>query len=388
MSSGVPTRGAGGRARPIAVVGLACRFPGAPGPAAFRRLLAEGRSAVGGVPGDRPFAGDPAAGPAGEHGAFVDRPDLFDADFFGVSPREAAETDPRQRLMLELGWEALEDARIPASALSATATGVFAGAFGDDYALLRHARGGPPTAHTMAGLQRTMIANRLSYVLGLRGPGLVVDTGQSSSLTAVVEAVRALREGACTAAFAGGVHLHLSAESAAAEAGLGGLSPSGRCRPFDAGADGYVRGEGGGLVLLKTLDAALADGDRIRAVILGGAVSGDGATRGLTVPGRDGQEEALRGACRDARIAPHEVRYVELHGTGTPVGDPVEAEALGAVFGQGRPRDEPLRVGSVKAAIGHLEAAAGIAGLIATVLAVAEGELAPTLNHGGGGGGG
>ncbi|MDA2806615.1 beta-ketoacyl synthase N-terminal-like domain-containing protein, partial [Nocardiopsis suaedae] len=367
--------------RPIAIVGMACRFPGAPGPDAFRRLLAEGRGAVGAVPADRPFAGDPQAGPAGRFGAFVDRPDRFDADFFGISPREAAETDPRQRLMLELGWEALEDARIPASALASTATGVFAGAFGDDYALERNERGGPATAHTMAGLQRTMIANRLSYTLGLHGPSLVVDTGQSSSLTAVVEAVQALWQGACTAAFAGGVHLHLSGRGAAAEAGLGGLSPQGCCRPFDAGADGYVRGEGGGLVLLKTLERARADGDRVHAVILGGAVGGEGATRGLTVPGRGGQEAVLRAACRSARLAPHHIRHVELHGTGTPVGDPVEAAALGAVMGAGRARDVPLRVGSVKSSIGHLEAAAGIAGLIKTALMVRDGELLPTLNH-------
>ncbi|MDA2812315.1 SDR family NAD(P)-dependent oxidoreductase [Nocardiopsis sp. RSe5-2] len=369
------------RERPIAIVGMACRFPGAPGQEAFRRLLAEGRGAVGAVPGDRPFAGDPAAGPAGRFGAFVDRPDLFDAGFFGISPREAAETDPRQRLLLELGWEALEDARIPATALASTATGVFVGAFGDDYALERHERGGPATPHTMAGLQRTMIANRLSYTLGLHGPGLVVDTGQSSSLTAVVEAVRALWEGSCTAAFAGGVHLHLSGRAAAAEAGLGGLSPQGRCRPFDAAADGYVRGEGGGLVLLKPLDRAVADGDRVHAVILGGAVGGEGATRGLTVPGRGGQEAVLREACRSARLAPRLIRYVELHGTGTPVGDPVEAEALGTVLGAGRPRDEPLRVGSVKSSIGHLEAAAGIAGLIKAALMVRDGELVPTLGH-------
>ncbi|WP_017590936.1 type I polyketide synthase [Nocardiopsis potens] len=364
----------------VAVVGVACRFPGAPGPGAFRRLLTEGRQAVTGVPGDRLFAGDPAAGPAGRYGAFIDGADLFDADLFGFSPREAAETDPRQRLMLELGREVLEDARIPADALRATSTGVFVGASGDDYALLRQVRGGPPAHHTMTGLHRTMIANRLSYTLGAHGPSAVLDTGQSSSLAAVVQAVQSLRAGACGAAIAGGVHLNLAPHAAAAEAGFGGLSPDGRCFTFDRRANGYVRGEGGGAVLLKRLADALADGDRVHALILGGAVTGDGATPAPAVPGREGQERALRAACADAGIEPGRLDHVELHGTGTPVGDPVEAAALGAVHGAARPAGRPLPVGSVKTNIGHLSAAAGIAGLIKTVLGLSSRELFPSLN--------
>ncbi|MFW5417122.1 SDR family NAD(P)-dependent oxidoreductase [Nocardiopsis sp. CNT-189] len=364
----------------IAVVGVACRFPGAAGPRAFRGLLTGGRQAVTGVPADRLFAGDPAAGPAGRYGAFIDGADLFDADLFGFSPREAAETDPRQRLMLELGREVLEDARIPADALRSTSTGVFVGASGDDYALLRQTRGGPPAHHTMTGLHRTMIANRLSYTLGAHGPSAVLDTGQSSSLAAVVQAVQSLRAGACGAAIAGGVHLNLAPHAAAAEAGFGGLSPDGRCFAFDRRANGYVRGEGGGAVLLKRLADALADGDRVQALILGGAVTGDGATPAPAFPGREGQERALRAACADARIAPGRLDHVELHGTGTPVGDPVEAAALGAVHGAARPAGRPLPVGSVKTNIGHLSAAAGIAGLIKTVLGLSSRELFPSLN--------
>ncbi|GAB3483573.1 SDR family NAD(P)-dependent oxidoreductase [Nocardiopsis coralliicola] len=361
----------------IAVVGLACRLPGAPDPQRYLALLRSGGSSIGPVPEQRWDPDAAGHGPAARFGAFLDAVDRFDAGFFHMSPREAAETDPRQRLALELAWEAVEDARTPAERLRHTATGVFVGAFGDDYALLRHRYGGPPGHHTMAGLHRGMIADRAAHALGLRGPGGVVDTGQSSALAAVDQAVRALRDGSCRAALAGGVHLNLAPWSAAVEEQFGGLAADGRARPFDAGAGGYVRGEGGALFLLKTLEAARADGDRVRALLLGSAVARDGAG-GLTAPHAAGQEAALRGALRDARIAAGDVGYVELHGAGTRAGDPVEAAALGAVLGRDRPAGEPLRVGSVKGAVGHLEAAAGAAGLAKAVLAVEQGELVPS----------
>ncbi|MFD0803731.1 beta-ketoacyl synthase N-terminal-like domain-containing protein, partial [Streptomonospora algeriensis] len=311
---------------------------------------------------------------------FVDA-DAFDPEPFGIAPREAAAMDPRQRLMLELAWEAAENAGVPVRGLLGTRTGVFVGAMSDDFAARWHRRGPEAvTAHTLTGHSRAVIANRVSYVLGLRGPSLAVDTGQSSALVGVQLAAESVRRGESELAVAGGVHLNLAAESAAGEERLGALSPDGRCHVFDARANGFVRGEGGGAVLLKPLPAALADGDRIHAVLLGGTVNSDGATGGLTVPGRHGQEDVLRRAYRDAGVDPSAVGYVELHGTGTPTGDPVEAAALGAVLGAARTADTPLPVGSVKTNIGHLGAAAGIAGLIKAALGLRDAELVPSLN--------
>ncbi len=304
----------------------------------------------------------------------------FDAAFFGMSPREAAETDPQQRLMLELGWEALEDAGIVPGSLRGEAVGVFVGAMNDDYATLLHRAGAPIGAHTATGLQRAMLANRLSYVLGTRGPSLAVDTAQSSSLVAVALAVESLRAGTSRIAVAGGVNLILADEGSAAMERLGALSPDGRCHTFDARANGYVRGEGGAAVVLKPLADALADGDPVYCVVRGVAIGNDGGGPGLTAPDREGQEAVLRSACAQAGVDPAEVHFVELHGTGTPVGDPVEAHALGAVHGSGRSADTPLLVGSVKTNIGHLEGAAGIAGLVKAVLCLRERTLPGSLN--------
>ncbi len=361
----------------VAVVGLACRLPGAAEPAAFWRLLREGTSAITEVPAGRWQPMDERA----RHGGFLDDVDLFDAAFFGISPREAASMDPQQRLVLELGWEALEDAGIAADRLAGRPVGVFVGATWDDYATLHH-RGREIGEHTLTGLNRSIIANRLSYFLDLTGPSLTVDTGQSSSLVAVHLGCESLRRAESEVAIVGGVNLNLAPESAAGAAGFGALSPDGRCYTFDARANGYVRGEGGGLVVLKPLSRALADGDRVYCVIPGSAVTADGAGRGeragLTVPDRDGQERVLRQAHAAAGVSALDVDYVELHGTGTRVGDPVEAAALGAVFGTGRA--EPLLVGSAKTNVGHLEAGAGIVGLIKTALAVAHREIPPSLN--------
>ncbi|MDN3261234.1 beta-ketoacyl synthase N-terminal-like domain-containing protein, partial [Streptomyces sp. CSDS2] len=374
-------------AEAIAVVGMACRLPRAAGPDAFFRLLRDGADAIREVPADRWDAAEhtgeamdsPGAGT--RWGGFLDDADRFDAAFFGISPREATAMDPQQRITLELGWEALEDAGILPASLRGTDAGVFVGAIWDDYATLARRRGTTGiTPHTLTGLQRGIIANRLSYVLGLRGPSLTVDSGQSSSLTAVHLACESLRTGETRVALAGGINLDLVPESALTVAEFGALSPDGRCFTFDSGANGIVRGEGGGLVVLKRLSDALADGDRIHCLIRGSAVNNDGGGDSLASPSREAQADLLRRAYHNAGVHPADVRYVELHGTGTRVGDPIEAAALGEVLGAGRPADAPLLVGSVKTNIGHLEGAAGIAGLIKTALALKHRELPPSLN--------
>ncbi|WP_433728946.1 SDR family NAD(P)-dependent oxidoreductase [Actinoplanes sp. CA-051413] len=366
---------------PIAVIGLSCRLPGAPDPEAFWRVLRSGESTVTRVPEGRWADGAPAGGTAEvEHGGFLDQIDSFDPAFFGISPREATTMDPQQRLMLELAWEALEDARILPGALAGSDTAVFVGAIWDDYAHLHYRGAGATTPHTITGLHRGIIANRVSYLLGLHGPSAVVDTGQSSSLVAVHLACESLRRGEAGLAVAGGVNLNILYQSTETCARFGGLSPDGRCYTFDERANGYVRGEGGGAVVLKPLSRAVADGDPIHCVIRGSAVNNDGATAGLTVPGVATQEEVLRLAYRRAGVSPAAVQYVELHGTGTPVGDPIEAAAVGAVLGAARTDDEPLRVGSAKTNVGHLEGAAGIVGLLKAALSLRYGQLPPSLN--------
>ncbi|MFC5156800.1 type I polyketide synthase, partial [Streptomyces amakusaensis] len=382
-----PARNPQAEPEAIAVVGLSCRFPGAADPAVFWELLREGRSAVTEVPADRWDADalhhpDPTVpGTANTRwGGFVDGVADFDPAFFGLSPREAASMDPQQRLTLELGWEALENAGVVPATLRGGAVGVFVGVASDDYAVLQRRGGRAIDRHTLTGASRAVIANRLSYTLGLRGPSLSVDSGQSSSLVAVHLACESLRRGESEIALAGGVNLTLAEESTVGAAQFGALSPQGRCFTFDARADGYVRGEGGGLVVLKPLAAALADGDTVHCVIDGSAMNNDGPSHTLTTPDRSAQEAVLAAAHRRAGLDPAETDYVELHGTGTRVGDPVEAAALGAVLGVRRPADRPLRVGSVKTNIGHLEAAAGIAGLIKTILAIRHRELPASLN--------
>ncbi|MEV7007440.1 polyketide synthase [Streptosporangium sp. NPDC051022] len=284
-------------------------------------LLADGRDAVRDAPADR--QGAPA------RGGFLDTVDEFDAGFFAISPREAAALDPQQRLLLELAWEAFEAAGILPAAARGAPYGVFVGAMADDYATLAH-RAGPSaiTPYTLTGLNRGVLANRVSYTLGLRGPSISVDTAQSSSLVAVHLAVESLHAGECDAALVAGVNLMLAADSTIAAERFGGLSPDGRCATFDAAANGYVRGEGGVAMLLKPLRTALADGDEVLCVVRGSAINNDGATGGLTVPSPDAQREVLLAACRRAGVAPREVQYVELHGTGTALGDPIEAAVL------------------------------------------------------------
>ncbi|MBW8805750.1 MAG: SDR family NAD(P)-dependent oxidoreductase [Catenulisporales bacterium] len=363
------------KAEPIAVIGVACRLPGADGPEAFWRLLRDGVDAVTEAAEDRWPSG---VVPEYRRGGFVSGVDRFDAAFFGISPHEAAAMDPQQRLALELAWEALEDARIVPGRLAGAPVGVFVGAIANDYAVLASRL--ESGAHTYTGAHRAMIANRISYLLGLRGPSLTLDAGQSSSLLAVQHACESLARGESESALALGVNLNLLAETTAAIGSFGALSPTGRCHVFDRRADGYVRGEGGAVVVLKPLAAARRDGDPVHAVILGGAVNNDGGGPGLTAPNADAQREVIELACRTAGVGPADVQYVELHGTGTPAGDPVEARALGAALGTGRAADRPLLVGSVKTNIGHLEGAAGIAGLLKVVLSLAHGELPPSLH--------
>ncbi|WP_424533251.1 SDR family NAD(P)-dependent oxidoreductase [Sphaerisporangium viridialbum] len=362
----------------VAVIGLACRLPGAPGPEALWRLLRSGGDAIA-EPSPERLLAEPQI--VGRPGGFLDQVDRFDAGFFGISPREAVAMDPQQRLMLELGWEVLEDAGVLPSDLAGVRAGVFLGAIGSDYAALA-ARSGDAaiTRHTLAGLNKGMLANRISYFLGLRGPSLTVDTAQSSALVAVHLACESLRSGESALAIAGGVNLNLVPESTLTAERFGGLSPDGRCFTFDARANGYVRGEGGGLVLLKPLSRALADGDTVHAVVRGSAVNSDGATDGLTVPSDRAQEEVVRLAVSRSGIDPGAVQFVELHGTGTKVGDPIEARALGAALGTARPAGRPLIVGSVKTNVGHLEGAAGIAGLLKAVLSIRHREIPPSLN--------
>ncbi|MEO3848427.1 beta-ketoacyl synthase N-terminal-like domain-containing protein [Streptomyces sp. B8F3] len=350
---------------PIAVIGVGCRLPGGVrGPEDYWRLLTEGIDAVGPAPEDR------LAGPEVWRGGFLaDDVAGFDASFFRISPVEARAMDPQQRFFLEVAWEALEHAGTPARDLAGTRTGVFLGMNSYDYGqLITHH---PDNLDIYYGIGNSFsaAAGRLSYLLGLNGPSLAVDTACSSSLVAVHLAVRSLRSGESDMAVAAGVNLVLSSTIHRVSAAGGALAPDGRCKTFDASADGYSRGEGCGAVILKPLSRAEADGDEVMAVILGSAINQDGASSGLTVPNGPAQEALIRAALADGRVAADEVGYVEAHGTGTPLGDPIELRALGAVLGRRDGADNCL-VGSVKTNLGHLEAASGIAGLIKTVLAL------------------
>jgi acyl transferase domain-containing protein/acyl carrier protein len=365
----------------VAVIGLSCRFPQAPDPESFWTLLAEGRDALADVPRSRWNARDFDYRELAAHQcALVDRLGEFDPQFFGISPREAAQMDPQQRLFLELAWEAIADAGIPAAGLRGTRTGVYAGVVWHDYARLHQAAKAPITSHTGLGQAFSIIANRVSYFLGLHGPSVALDTACSSSLVAIHLACQSLRTGESSLAIAGGVNAILSPDTMFVLARFGGLSPDSRSKAFDAEANGFGRGEGGGVVLMKRLSDALADGDPVWCIIRGSAVNNDGATNGLSAPSSRAQEMVLRDACSNAGIDPCDLHYVEAHGTGTVLGDPIEAGALGTVFGTGRLPDKPLLVGSVKTNIGHLEGASGIAGFLKAVLAIRHGAIPPNLH--------
>ncbi|MCB5906943.1 type I polyketide synthase [Streptomyces pinistramenti] len=370
---GAAERGPAAVDEPIAVVGMAARFPGAPSVAAYWDLLAAGRDAVVETPRER-WAVDDWYGPgepgrmATRWGGFLEGIADFDPLFFGISPAEAVQMDPQQRLVMELAWEALEDAGTVPESLRGRAAGVFVGAMWSEYGALTAADPTRLTTHSATGGDTSIISARVSYTLGLTGPSLTVNTACSSSLVALHQARRSLLSGECELALAGGVNLLCDPAGTVAMSHFGAMAPDGRCKVFDARANGYVRGEGGGLVVLKPLSRARADGDRIYCTLRGSAVNNDGFSNGLTAPSPQAQEAVLRRACADAGVVPAAVRYVETHGTGTMLGDPIEAGALGAVYGEGRRADAPLLLGAVKSNIGHLEAAAGVAGFVKTAL--------------------
>ena len=363
-------------AEPIAVVGLACRLPGASTAAEFWSLLRDGGCPVGTVPADRwtAFGQDTARVP--RHGAFLDDVAGFDAEYFGISAREADEMDPQQRLLLEVTWEALAHAGIPVATLRDC--GVFVGLSSVEYGHLTMADLSTLDAWSATGVSASLAANRLSYVLGAQGPSVTVDTACSSSLVAVHQAARALQAGDCSTAVVGGVNLLLSPGITAVFDAAGALSPDGRCKPFDASADGIVRGEGCGVVVLRRLSEARRLGDRVLAVIRGSGVNSDGRSNGIMAPNPLAQAALLRRVYASASVSPGTVDYVEAHGTGTPLGDPIEADALRSVLGRASSR--PLLLGSVKSNLGHLEGAAGIVGLIKVVLALTHGRIPPSLH--------
>ena len=364
---------------PIAIVGMSCRFPGgADDPAAFWRMLAAGVDAVDKIPADR-FDIDAiydARRDAGngtvytKNGGFIKDVDLFDARFFRISPREAKAMDPQQRLFLEVAWEALEDAGVRPNQLVDTRTGAYVGMNTSDYTQLLTRN--PKNVDIYFGPGNSFCAapGRLSYFLGLRGPSLAVDTACSSSLVAVHLAIQAIHNGECDFAVAGGVSLILSPTVHISTADGGAIAADGRCKTFAKSADGYGRGEGCGVVAIKPLSKAIADGDRIRAVMLGSALNQDGPSSGLTVPNGPAQQALIVEALAAANVAPEDVSYVETHGTGTPIGDPIEIRALKNAMGRLGPGDRPLMIGSVKTNIAHLEAASGVAGLMKSVLAL------------------
>jgi acyl transferase domain-containing protein/acyl carrier protein/SAM-dependent methyltransferase/NAD(P)-dependent dehydrogenase (short-subunit alcohol dehydrogenase family) len=375
------------RNQPIAVVGLACRFPGAPDPGAFWELLLSGRSAIRGITPDRwniEAWYDPDPKQPGKMNAraagLLQSIDKFDPGFFGISPREAIQMDPQQRLALELAWEALECAGIRPSTLRGSRTGLFVGVAWHDYQTLARKAGAEITLHSGTGQAFSIVANRVSHALGLQGPSIALDTACSSSLVSVHLACQSLYSGDANLAIAGGVNLIIDPETTVTLSKFGGLSPTNQLSAFDARANGFVRGEGGGFVVLKPLSRAVADGDPIYAVIRGTAVNNDGASNGLTAPNPLAQETVVREAYLRAGIRTADVHYVEAHGTGTQLGDPIEAQALGNVFASERPGARPLLLGSVKTNIGHLESAAGIAGLIKLILSIKHRQVPPSLN--------
>lgn len=378
------------KTEPIAIIGIGCRLPkGANDPEAFWQLLQNGVDAVTEIPADRWNVNDyydPDPEALGKmytrHGSFLDRIDEFDPKFFGISPREAERMDPQQRLLLETSWEALEDAGQTPDQLHGSQTGVFIGIFRDDYAQLGATSSdlNRIDAYSSLGAARSIAVGRVSYFFGFQGPTIQLDTACSSSLLATHLACQSLRARECNLALAGGVTIMVTPSTTIGNCKLKALAKDGRCKTFDATADGYGRGEGCGIVVLKRLSDAIANKDNILAVIRGSAVNHDGRSNGLTAPNGAAQEALLRQALDNAKVQPQQIQYVEVHGTGTSLGDPIEVLSLGAVLGKGRTADNPLQIGSVKTNIGHLEAAAGVAALIKVVLALKREAIPPHLH--------
>jgi 3-oxoacyl-(acyl-carrier-protein) synthase/acyl carrier protein len=374
---------------PIVVVGLSCRFPGAEDAEAFWQNLVQGVDSITEVPADRWTSADfyDEAGTRGKMttkwGGFLDNIDQFDPKFFGISPREASRMDPQQRLLLEVTWEALENAGQNPDELAGSRTGVYVGISSYDYSHLQFSSAELIDAYAGTGNAHSIASNRLSYVLDLQGPSMAIDTACSSSLVAIHQAIRSLRSGESDMALAGGVNLLLAPELTIAFSQARMMAGDGRCKTFDARADGYVRGEGCGMVVLKRLSDAERHGDPILAVLMGSAVNQDGRSNGLTAPNGRAQQAVIRSALVDAGLKAADIDYIEAHGTGTPLGDPIEIASLRAVLdahisgSEGR----SVQLGSVKTNIGHLEAAAGIAGVIKVILALQHGRIPPHLNY-------
>jgi acyl transferase domain-containing protein/acyl-CoA synthetase (AMP-forming)/AMP-acid ligase II/NADPH:quinone reductase-like Zn-dependent oxidoreductase/NAD(P)-dependent dehydrogenase (short-subunit alcohol dehydrogenase family)/acyl carrier protein len=372
---------------PIAIIGMACRFPGAASPEEFWQLLRNGVDAIREVPSsrwniDEYYDANPATpGKMNTRwGGFLDGIDEFDSPFFAITPREAVRMDPQQRLLLEVVWEALEDAGLSTERIAGSRAGVFVGICANEYGVMQFRDPKMSDPYAGSGNALSIAANRLSYLLDLHGPSMAIDTACSSSLVAVHLACRSLRSGECPVALAAGVNLILAPSLTVNFSKAGFMASDGRCKAFDAKANGYVRSEGAGVVVLKPLSKAQADGDPIYAIIRGTAVNQDGRTNGLTAPNRHAQEAVLREAYQDARVAPAEIQYIEAHGTGTALGDPIEVGALSAVLAQNRPAERRCALASVKTNIGHLEGAAGVAGIIKVALALKHGEIPPSLH--------
>ncbi|WP_460490614.1 beta-ketoacyl synthase N-terminal-like domain-containing protein, partial [Corynebacterium nasicanis] len=370
----------------IAIIGMAGRFPGAENLAEYWAMLVEGRDGTGELPIGRwsEYASEEVmAAKMAEQtltGGYLTDLSTFDAEFFGLSPLEAANMDPQQRIMLEVAWEALENAHLAPNSLRGESVGVFLGSSNNDYGMLITADPAEAHPYALTGTASSIIPNRISYAFDFRGPSVNIDTACSSSLVAVHQAVRALRDGDADVALAGGVNILASPFVTTAFGELGVLSPTGHIHAFSDDADGFIRSDGAGIVVLKRVADALADGDEIRAVIKGSAVNSDGHSNGLTAPNPDAQIDVLARAYADAGVDPRDVDYIEAHGTGTILGDPIEATALGAVLGEDREMSRPTLLGSVKSNIGHSESAAGAAGLIKVVQAIGEGVIPPSLH--------
>ncbi len=368
----------------IAIIGMGCRFPGAKDPQSFWQLLRDGVDAIKEVPPSRWDSSIFSKAELGKMytrwGGFLEQVDQFDPQFFGISPREAEFMDPQQRLLLEVSWEALENAGQVKEQLAGTQTGVFIGISSNDYAQFQFSHPAHTDAYSGTGNASSIAANRLSYFLDLRGPSWAVDTACSSSLVAVHQACQSLRQGECHLALAGGVNLILTPQLSITFSKASMIAADGRCKTFDAKADGYVRGEGCGVVVLKRLSDALKDGDNILATIRGSAVSQDGRSNGLTAPNGLSQQAVIRQALKNSGVAPAQISYLEAHGTGTSLGDPIEVNSLKELLMQERSPAQPAWIGSVKTNIGHLEAAAGIAGLIKAILSLQHGEIPPHLH--------
>src|SRR5213083_1600894 len=374
----------------IAIIGIGCRFPGGINDAeAFWKLLIQGRDAVIDVPADRWNVEryyDPEPAIPGKtfvkRGGFLDQIDKFDPQFFGISPREAPYVDPQHRLLLETSWEAIENAGLVLDLEKGSDIAVFVGISHNDYqgiqsTALDHFG---ITPHTATGSAHSIAANRISYCLNLRGPSIAMDTACSSALTAIHAACEHIRAGRGDTALAGGVTVMITPGGFIGFSQASMLSPDGRCAAFDASANGFVRGEGAGMVLLKRLSQAIADGDPIHGVIAGTALNQDGHTNGISLPSTEAQARLVREACADAGISPSQISFVEAHGTGTAVGDPIEAHALAGALCADRPADAPLTIGSVKTNLGHLETAAGVAGLVKAILALQHRQIPPSLH--------